>query len=81
MEKLGIWKFSPEQFASQILVVLLDKIRVRWENVVQIVKDIYEQKLKELVPSLTDAKVKKALIEHKGRMFLRFNTFYIAKGN
>ena len=46
MEKIGTWKFSPEQFAQQVLVVLLDKIRVRWDNTIQTIKDIFGQTLK-----------------------------------
>lgn len=48
-------EIPPKKFALQIPIVLLDKIRVRWESIVQIVKDIFEQKLKELVPSRIDA--------------------------
>ena len=46
MEKLGTWKFSPKQFAQKVPAVLLDKIRVKWDNTVQIVKDIFGQNLK-----------------------------------
>lgn len=59
MEKLGTWKFSPDQFASQIPSVLFDKIKVRWEHTEQTVRDIFEQRLRELVLDLTDAKIKK----------------------
>ena len=46
MEKLGTWKFSPKQFSQQVPAVLLDKIKVRWDNIIQIVKDIFGQTLK-----------------------------------
>ena len=46
MEKLGTWKFSPDQFSQQVLVVLLEKIKVKWENTIKIVKEIFGQTLK-----------------------------------
>ena len=35
MEKLGTWKFSPEQFSQQVPIVLLDKIKVGCDNTIQ----------------------------------------------
>ena len=81
MEKLGICKYSPDQFASQILAELLDKIKVRWESTVQTVKDIFEQQLKQLVPNLSDAEARKEMKEHEGRMILKFNTCLILMKN
>ena len=46
MEKLGTWKFSLELFSQQVPIVLLNKIRVRWDNTIQTVKDIFGQTLK-----------------------------------
>lgn len=74
MDKLGRWKFSPDQFSSQVPIVLLDKIKFRWDNTIQNIKDIFSQTLKQLVPNLTDAEVKKALKDNESIMNLKFNT-------
>ena len=50
---------------------------MRWEHTEKIVRDIFEQRLRELVPDLTDAEIKKALKDHPGRMNMRFNTCLI----
>ena len=74
MDKMGKWKFSPDQLATQIPIVLLEKIKVRWENTKQTIKDIFAQTLKYLVPTLTDVEVNKALKDHENKMTLKFNT-------
>ena len=81
MEKLGKWKFSPDQFASQVSAVLLDKIKVRWDNTIQTIKDIFSQTLKQLVPNLTDAEVKKELKDNENKMILKFNTCLVLMKN
>ena len=48
---------------------------------VKTVKDIFEQQLRQLVPNLIDAKVKKAIKEHEDRMILKLNTFFILTKN
>ena len=65
MEKMGIWKYSQAKMKPQIHAGLYDKIKVRWDSTMQTIKDIFEKQLKQLVPSLTDAGVKKALLEHE----------------
>ena len=65
----------------QIHVDLYDKIKDRWDSTMQTIKDIFEQQLKQLVPSLIDAKVKKALLEHEDQMILKLNTFFILMKN
>ena len=32
IKKMGQWKYSANDMASQILGILLDKVRIRWEN-------------------------------------------------
>ena len=81
MEKMGIWNYSPAQMQPQIHVDLYDKIKARWDSTMQTVKDIFEQQLKQLVPSLTDAEVKKALLEHEDRMILKLKTCFILMKN
>ena len=41
IQKMGQWKYSPDDMASQIPSVLLDKVKLRWENARKTVKDIY----------------------------------------
>ena len=41
------------------------------------VKDIYEQSLKNLRPSLTGAEVKAEMKNHEGKMMIRFHTCLI----
>ena len=74
MDKMGQWKYSPNQMASQIPSDLLDEIKVRWENTKQTVKDIYAQTLRQLVPTLTNVEVNKASKENENKMTLKFNT-------
>ena len=81
MEKLGKWKLSPDQFASQVPVFLLDMIKVIWDNTIQMVKDIFSQTLKQLVPNLIDAEVKKALKDNENKMILKFNTCLVLMKN
>ena len=73
MDKMGQWKYSPDQLASQIPSVLLEKIKVRWENTKQTIKDIYAQTLRQLVPTLTDAEVNKSLKDNENKMMVKFN--------
>ena len=63
--------------ASQIPGVLLDKVRIRWENARKTFKDIFSQTLRKLMPNLKNAEVNKALKENEGKMTLRFNTCLI----
>ena len=81
MEKMGIWKYSPDQMDPKIHANLFAKIKVRWENTVQTIKDIFEQQLRQLVPNLIGAEVKKAMKEHEGRMLLKFNSCLILMKN
>ena len=46
MEKMGQWKYSLDEMASQIPKTLLDKVRIRWENAKQTAKDIFSQNAK-----------------------------------
>ena len=81
MEKLSRWELSFDQFSSQVLVVLLHKIKVRWDNTIQIVKEIFSQTLKQLVPNLIDVEIKKTLKENENRMILKFNTCLVQMNN
>ena len=74
MDNMGKWKYSPDQLPSQIPTILLEKIKVRWENTQQTVKDIFAQTLRQLVPTLTDVEVNKALKDNESKMTLKFNT-------
>ena len=42
MSKMGKWKYSPDQFADQILESLLKIVKQRWDFARQIVLDIFE---------------------------------------
>ena len=81
MEKLGKLKFYPNQYASQVPAILLDKIKVRWDNTIQTIKEIFSQTLKQLVPNLTEAEVQKALKENENRMTPKFNTCLVLMKN
>ena len=81
MEKIGIWKYSPAQMKPQIHADLYEKIKTRWHFTTQTVKDIFEHHLKQLVPSLLDDEVKKALQDHEDRMILKLNTCFILMNN
>lgn len=72
--KMGKWKYSPDQIAPQVPKVLLDKLQLRWDSTIQIVKDIHEQTIKQLLPNLSNADVKADLKKHEGKMLLRFHT-------
>ena len=77
MEKMGQLKYSPDQLASQIPSVLLEKNRPRWEHAKKIVKDIYAQTLRQLLLSILDAEVKESLKKNEDKMTLKFNTCLI----
>ena len=74
MDKMGQWKYSPNQLASQIPSVLLEKIKVRWENTKKTMKDIYAQSLRQLVPTMTHVEVNKSLKDNENKMTQKFNT-------
>ena len=63
--------------ASQLPSVLLDKVGIRWENAKKTVEDIYAQTLRQLMQTLTNVEVNKALKENEGKMTLKFNTCLI----
>ncbi|GLJ46017.1 hypothetical protein SUGI_0969160 [Cryptomeria japonica] len=46
LNKMGKWKYTPDDISSQIPNELLVRIRPRWTLAVQTVKDIYAQSLK-----------------------------------
>ena len=77
IEKMGQWKYSPNYMTTQIPSTLLEKVRIRWENARKTVKDIYAQTLRQLMSSLKNVEVNKALKENKNKMTLKFNTCLI----
>ncbi|GLJ11594.1 hypothetical protein SUGI_0172270 [Cryptomeria japonica] len=77
LNKMGKWKYTPDDISSQIPNELLVRIRPRWTSAVQTVKDIYAQTLKQLLPNLTYKEVKEALKENEHQMTLRFHTFLV----
>ncbi|GLJ27407.1 hypothetical protein SUGI_0538050 [Cryptomeria japonica] len=77
LNKIGKWKYTPDDISSQIPNELLVRIRPRWISAVQTVKDIYAQTLKQLLPNLTYKEVKEALKENEHQMTLRFHTFLV----
>ncbi|GLJ45832.1 hypothetical protein SUGI_0964580 [Cryptomeria japonica] len=77
LNKMGKWKYTPDDISSQIPNELLVRIRPRWTLAVQTVKDIYAQSLKQLLPNLTYKEVKEALKENEHQMTLRFHTFLV----
>ena len=46
MDKMGKWKYSPDQLISQIPNILMEKIKPRWEFSMQTIKDIYGKTLR-----------------------------------
>ncbi|GLJ47994.1 hypothetical protein SUGI_1013470 [Cryptomeria japonica] len=77
LNKMGKWKYTPDDISPQIPNELLDRIRPRWTSAVQTVKDIYAQTLKQLLPNLTYKEVKEALKKNEHQMTLRFHTFLV----
>ncbi|GLJ28879.1 hypothetical protein SUGI_0569230 [Cryptomeria japonica] len=77
LNKMGKWKYTPDDISSQIPNELLVRIRPRWTSAVQTVKDIYAQSLKQLLPNLTYKEVKEALKKNGHQMTLRFHTFLV----
>ncbi|GLJ24337.1 hypothetical protein SUGI_0464530 [Cryptomeria japonica] len=77
LNKMGKWKYTPDDISSQIPNDLLVRIRPRWTSAVQTVKDIYAQTLKQLLPNLTYKEVKEELKENEHQMTLRFHTFLV----
>ncbi|GLJ37764.1 hypothetical protein SUGI_0767470 [Cryptomeria japonica] len=77
LNKMGKWKYTPDDISSQIPNELLVRIRPRWTSTVQTVKDIYPQTLKQLLPNLTYKEVKEALKKNEHQMTLRFHTFLV----
>ena len=74
LNKMGRWKYSPDQVASEVPKELLERLQIRWEAATKTVNDIYEQTLKNLLPRLTNTEVKSSLKDHKGKMMIRFHT-------
>ena len=60
---------------------LFDKIKDRWDLTTQTVKGIFEQKLRQLVPNLTEEEIKEAMSKHEERMILKLNTCFILMNN
>ncbi|GLJ18491.1 hypothetical protein SUGI_0328210 [Cryptomeria japonica] len=77
LNKMGKWKYTPDDISSQIPNELLVRIRPKWTSTVQTIKDIYAQSLKQLLPNLTYKEVKEALKENEHQMTLRFHTFLV----
>ena len=77
LSKMGKWKYSPDQTTSQISKELLERLQPRWESATKTAKDIYEQSLRNLLPSLTEPEVKEAMKNYEGNMMIRFHTCLI----
>ncbi|GLJ43345.1 hypothetical protein SUGI_0900360 [Cryptomeria japonica] len=77
LNKMGKWKYTPDDISPQIPNELLVRIRPRWTSAVQTVKDIYAQTLKQLLPNLTYKEVKEAIKKNEHQMTLRFHTFLV----
>ena len=75
--KLGKWKYSPYELSQKILDELLNAIKPRWDSVIKTAKDIYEQTLRQLIPSLNEKQVKESLKKNEKKLTLKFNTCLI----
>lgn len=76
LSKLGKWKYSLNQLAQQILNDLMEKIKPRWEHAMETTKDIYEQTLRQLMPSLSNKEVNESK-QNEEKLTLKFNTCLI----
>ena len=74
---MGKWKYSPNQIASQISNDILERLKLRWDSTMQTTKDIYEQTMRQQLPSITNAEVKESMKKNEEKMTLRFNTCLI----
>ena len=52
----------------------MEKIKPRWDNSIKNGKEIYEQTLRQLIPSLSDEEVQESLKKNEERITLKFNT-------
>lgn len=77
LNKMGKWKYSPDQLASHISNELLERLKPRWELAMQTTRDIYEKTLRRLLLSITNDKVKESMKKNEEKMTLRFNTCLI----
>ena len=77
MSKLGKWKYSLDQLVQQIPNELMQRIMPRWENAKKNTKDIFEQTLRQLMPSLSDKEVKESTKKNEEKLTLKFNTCMI----
>lgn len=77
MDKMGKWKYSPDQISSHIPSILMDKIRPRWDFAMQTTRDIYGKNLRHFVPSITDTEIKESIKKNEENLTLKFNTCLI----
>ena len=61
MEKLGNWKYLPDELTQQVLFVFMKEVKPQWDNALKVAKDINEKTLRQLMLSLVDKEVKKSL--------------------
>ena len=52
-------------------------IKPRWENAKETAKDIFEQTLRQLMPSLSNKEVKYSMKKNEKKLTLKFNTFLV----
>ena len=55
----------------------MERLQPRWEAATKTIKDIYEKTLRNFLPSLSNAEMKKSLKDHEGNMMIRFHTCLI----
>ena len=77
MSKMGKWKYSIDHLVQHIPSYIMEKINPRCENAIKIAKEIYEQTLRKLMPSMNDKEVKESLKKNEENLTLRFNTWLI----
>ena len=53
VEKLGKWKYSPNVL-TQVPNVILKVFKPQWDSALIVAKDISEQTLRQLMPSLSE---------------------------
>ena len=75
LKKMAKWKYDPSKLKFGVNENLLATLTFHWNKVVQLEKEIKEQILRQVMPTLTKKEVKDALKYHEARHTPKFRTF------
>ena len=75
--KMAKWKYCPKEQIKIVLDILSKTITHHWDNALNVVRDIREQILRQLMPTISNKEVKESVNMNEQKLTPKFNAFLI----